>query len=163
MEMEMVVGIELTGVQRAEREFHRELVFEKEFIAMEGDASSSPPAQAGPQMDPKIWAGFHQNFSQVQFLLDHNRLLINEINQNHESKIPESLTRNVLLIRELNNNITKVVDLYASLSVSFVKLFDNNTSEDETTRVSSKPAENIGTMKPPPSSQAPKSARPSVD
>ncbi|KAL2603076.1 hypothetical protein R1flu_017214 [Riccia fluitans] len=130
---------------------------------MDGDATSSPPPKTGPQMDPKIWAGFHQNFSQVQFLLDHNRLLINEINQNHESKIPESLTRNVLLIRELNNNITKVVDLYASLSVSFVTLFDNNTSKEETNRASSKPVENMGTMKPPPSSQTTKNARPSMD
>ncbi|KAG6548369.1 hypothetical protein Mapa_010148 [Marchantia paleacea] len=130
---------------------------------MDTDASSAAPAKPGPQMDTKIWAGFQQNFSQVQYLLDHNRLLINEINQNHESKIPESLTRNVLLIRELNNNITKVVDLYASLSVSFVKLFDNNSSEEDTTRASSKAGETMGAMKPPPASQGMKNVRSSMD
>ncbi|KAG6782260.1 hypothetical protein POTOM_011654 [Populus tomentosa] len=49
------------------------------------------------------------------------RLLINEINQNHESKIPDNLTRNVGLIKELNNNIRRVVDLYADLSSNFTR------------------------------------------
>jgi hypothetical protein len=73
----------------------------------------------------KVWASFQHSFSQVQFLLDHNRLLIKEINQNHESKFPESLTRNVMLIRELNGNINKVVELYANLSSNFVTAFED--------------------------------------
>ncbi|OAY76739.1 Protein ELF4-LIKE 3 [Ananas comosus] len=62
---------------------------------------------------------FQKSFVQVQNILDQNRLLINEINQNHESKIPDNLGRNVGLIRELNSNIRRVVDLYAELSAAF--------------------------------------------
>ena len=36
------------------------------------------------------------------------RLLITEINANHEGRNPEALARNQLLIRELNGNIAKV-------------------------------------------------------
>lgn len=36
------------------------------------------------------------------------RLLLNEINANHEDRTPEALARNDLLIRELNSNIAKV-------------------------------------------------------
>lgn len=75
----------------------------------------------GTQVDSKAFQPFQKSFLQVQSILDQNRLLINEINQNHESKIPDSLSRNVGLIRELNNNIRCVVDLYADLSLSFTK------------------------------------------
>ncbi|XP_048318459.1 protein ELF4-LIKE 4 isoform X1 [Ziziphus jujuba] len=75
----------------------------------------------GSQVDGKVLQTFQTNFVQVQDILDQNRLLINEINQNHESKIPDNLSRNVGLIRELNNNIRRVVDLYADLSSSFTK------------------------------------------
>ncbi|MFS7916588.1 putative protein EARLY FLOWERING 4 [Helianthus anomalus] len=69
-------------------------------------------------------AAFEKSFVQVQSILDQNRVLINEINQNHESKIPDNLGRNVGLIRELNNNIRKVVDLYSHLSSNFSKNMD---------------------------------------
>jgi len=36
------------------------------------------------------------------------RILINEINANHEARTPEGLARNVVLIKELNSNVTKV-------------------------------------------------------
>ncbi|KAL3632953.1 Protein ELF4-LIKE 4 [Castilleja foliolosa] len=75
----------------------------------------------GSQIETKHCKTFQRNFVQVQGILDQNRLLINEINHNHESKIPDNLTRNVGLIRELNNNIRKVVGLYADLSSSFTK------------------------------------------
>ncbi|VFQ96802.1 unnamed protein product [Cuscuta campestris] len=75
----------------------------------------------GTQIDSKVLQTFQKSFLQVQNILDQNRLLINEINQNHESKIPINLTRNVGLIRELNNNIRRVVDLYADLSDSLTK------------------------------------------
>lgn len=78
-----------------------------------------------PMMDRRVTSTFSNVSRQVQFLLDHNRLLINEINQNHEAKIPEGLTRNVTLIRQLNSNIGKVVDLYASLSSNFSNVFEN--------------------------------------
>ncbi|KAI3891303.1 hypothetical protein MKX03_004728 [Papaver bracteatum] len=74
----------------------------------------------------KVIATFQKSFIQVQNILDQNRLLINEINANHESKLPHNLSRNVGLIRELNNNIRTVVHLYDQLSTSFAKSMDNN-------------------------------------
>lgn len=92
-------------------------------VKMEGDIYSSSINNA-TQVDSKILQTFQKNFGQVQNILDQNRLLINEINQNQESKIPDNLTRNVGLIRELNNNIRRVVDLYADLSSSYSKSVD---------------------------------------
>jgi hypothetical protein len=86
---------------------------------MEGDAYAA--LGNGNQIDDKVLQTFQKSFGQVQNILDQNRLLINEINQNHESKVPDNLSRNVALIRELNNNITRVVDLYACLSTSVTK------------------------------------------
>ncbi|URE39728.1 hypothetical protein MUK42_37086, partial [Musa troglodytarum] len=70
----------------------------------------------GNQVDDKAFHAVQKSFVQVQSILNQNRLLINEINQNHETMIPDNLGRNVGLIRELNNNIRRVVDLYADLS-----------------------------------------------
>ncbi|KAL1547815.1 Protein ELF4-LIKE 2 [Salvia divinorum] len=89
---------------------------------MEGDTFSG--------MDGKVVQNFQKSFVQVQNILDQNRLLINEINQNHESKIPDNLSRNVGLIRELNNNIRRVVDLYSDLSTSFSKSMDASSEGD---------------------------------
>ncbi|KAJ8539325.1 hypothetical protein K7X08_013577 [Anisodus acutangulus] len=96
---------------------------------MEDDISSTGN---GIQVDCKIVQTLQKNFVQVQNILDQNKLLINEINQNHESTIPDNLTRNVGLIRELNNNIRKVVNLYADLS-SFVSTSVEAFSEGEST------------------------------
>ncbi|XP_072981894.1 protein ELF4-LIKE 4-like [Typha latifolia] len=85
---------------------------------------------SGAQVDNKVLQTFQKSFVQVQSILDQNRLLINEINQNHESKIPDNLSRNVGLIRELNNNIRRVVDLYADLSTSFAKSIDASSEGD---------------------------------
>jgi Early Flowering 4 domain len=74
----------------------------------------------------KVMQAFQKSFVQVQSILEQNRLLINEINQNHESKLPDNLGRNVGLIRELNNNIRRVVDLYAELSTSFARSVDSD-------------------------------------
>ncbi|GMN53029.1 hypothetical protein TIFTF001_022171 [Ficus carica] len=90
---------------------------------MEGDTFSGL-GNGSSQIDGKILQTFQKNFVQVQNILDQNRLLINQINQNHESKIPDNLSRNVGLIRELNNNIRRVVDLYADLSSSFNKTME---------------------------------------
>ncbi|KAG8380139.1 hypothetical protein BUALT_Bualt07G0162500 [Buddleja alternifolia] len=88
------------------------------------------------QIEGKVLHSFQKNFVQVQTILDQNRLLINEINQNHESKIPDNLSRNVGLIKELNNNIRRVVDLYADLSNSCTKSTDASSE-----------GESAGTMK----------------
>ncbi|XP_077239967.1 ELF4-like 3 [Tasmannia lanceolata] len=95
---------------------------------MEGDTFSG--LGNGTQMDNKMLQTFQRSFGQVQHILDQNRLLINEINQNHESKIPDNLSRNVGLIRELNNNIRRVVDLYADLSSSFTKSMEASSEGD---------------------------------
>ena len=83
------------------------------------------------EMDGKITQTFQKKFVQVQNILDQNRILINQINQNHESKIPDNLSRNVGLIRELNNNIRRVVDLYSDLSDSFAKSAVEASSEGD--------------------------------
>ncbi|KAM7255955.1 hypothetical protein ACFE04_011696 [Oxalis oulophora] len=96
---------------------------------MDGDAFSIL-GNGNAQIDGKILQTFQKSFVQVQNILDQNRLLINEINQNHESKIPDNLSRNVGLIRELNNNIRRVVDLYADLSSNFSKSMDGSSEGD---------------------------------
>jgi hypothetical protein len=91
---------------------------------MDGDSFSGMAnggGGGGGPVDGKLIQTFHKSFVQVQSLLEQNRLLISEINQNHESRAPRNLTRNVGLIRELNNNIRRVVGLYADLSASFAR------------------------------------------
>ncbi|KAA8523301.1 hypothetical protein F0562_009724 [Nyssa sinensis] len=95
---------------------------------MEGDTFSG--LGNGTQLDSKVLQTFQKNFVQVQNILDQNRLLISEINQNHESKIPDNLSRNVGLIRELNNNIRRVADLYADLSSSYTKSMEASSEGD---------------------------------
>ncbi|KAL3825364.1 hypothetical protein ACJIZ3_021393 [Penstemon smallii] len=79
-----------------------------------------------------IWSKFEispKEFNSTN-ILDQNRLLIHQINQNQESKIPDNLSKNVGLIRDLNNNIRRVVDLYADLSTSFTKSIDGSSGGD---------------------------------
>ncbi|CAI9766070.1 unnamed protein product [Fraxinus pennsylvanica] len=71
-----------------------------------------------------------QEYVVVLVALELGRLLINEINQNHESKIPDNLTRNVSLIRELNNNFRRVVDLYGDLSNSLSKSMEGSSEAE---------------------------------
>ncbi|CAE5963914.1 unnamed protein product [Arabidopsis arenosa] len=97
---------------------------------MEGDVYSGFGERY--QMDGKLLQNFQKSFVQVQDILDQNRLLINEINQNHESKQADHLGRNVGLIRELNNNIRTVASLYGDLSHSFARSIDAS-SEGEST------------------------------
>ncbi|XP_054787577.1 protein ELF4-LIKE 3 [Prosopis cineraria] len=103
---------------------------------MEGDMFSGMNNN-GTQMDGKVLQTFKKNFVQVQNILDQNRLLINEINQNHESKVADNLSRNVSLIKELNNNIRKVVDLYSDLSTSFSKSMEVSSEGDSSGAVKS--------------------------
>lgn len=101
---------------------------------MDGDTFSNTLGHhnngSSNQLDGKIVQTFQKSFVQVQNILDQNRMLISQINQNHESKIPDNLGRNVGLIRELNNNIRRVVDLYADLSTSFSKSMDGSSEGD---------------------------------
>ncbi|KAL0699616.1 hypothetical protein Bca4012_055738 [Brassica carinata] len=79
-------------------------------------------------VDGKALQSFQKSFVDVQDILDQNRLLINEINQNHESNQPDNLSRNVGLIKELNNNIRRVASLYGDLSHSFSRSVDGESS-----------------------------------
>lgn len=101
----------------------------KDLMGGSDDASCS---KNGIDMaDSKVWGTFQRSFSQVQTILDQNRILIREITQNHETRIPENLARNVSLIRELNSNIARVVQLYANLSTDFVQSMMENSSGNE--------------------------------
>lgn len=77
---------------------------------------------AAPPHDPRLWVGYDK-FNHVQAILDQNRILINEIKQNHESRDADGLMRNCNLIRELNSNMAKVVKIYGEISHTFVKTF----------------------------------------
>ncbi|CAI0540698.1 unnamed protein product [Linum tenue] len=63
-----------------------------------------------------------KSFRQAQCVLDQNRGLIEQVNANHQSKIPENLTKNVSLICEINGNISKVMSIYSDLSVNFTNI-----------------------------------------
>ncbi|OVA02692.1 Protein of unknown function DUF1313 [Macleaya cordata] len=90
--------------------------------------------------DREIWKTISKSFRQVQTFLDQNRILIQQVNENHQSKLPDNLTKNVALIREINGNISKVVSLYSDLSTNFSSFFHQRRviknkveSEEETT------------------------------
>ncbi|KAK9913728.1 hypothetical protein M0R45_037537 [Rubus argutus] len=74
----------------------------------------------------EVWVGnFNRSFRQVQALLDRNRALIQQVNENHQSRIPANMVKNVALIQEINGNISKVVSLYSDLSSDFSSVFHN--------------------------------------
>ncbi|XVE79402.1 hypothetical protein DITRI_Ditri14bG0055700 [Diplodiscus trichospermus] len=68
--------------------------------------------------DVEVGHTLSKNFKQVQAVLDQNRQLIQKVNENYQSKVPDNLVKNVGLIQEINGNISKVLDIYAYLSVS---------------------------------------------
>uniref|UniRef100_A0A6N2LZC4 Protein EARLY FLOWERING 4 domain-containing protein n=1 Tax=Salix viminalis TaxID=40686 RepID=A0A6N2LZC4_SALVM len=71
------------------------------------------------ECDVEAWDTLSKSFKQVQSVLDRNRDLIQQVNSNHRSKIPDNLVKNVSLIREINGNISKVISIYSDLSVNF--------------------------------------------
>ncbi|THG08394.1 protein EARLY FLOWERING 4-like [Camellia sinensis] len=73
----------------------------------------------GEECDNEAWDRLSRSFRQVQSVLDRNRALIQQVNENHQSKMPDNLVKNVALIREINGNISKVMSLYSDLSVDF--------------------------------------------
>ena len=56
-----------------------------------------------------------------QGIIDRNKVLIHEINRNHDARYihPEGLHRNVDLIRELNANMLKAQELYEAAGGEF--------------------------------------------
>ncbi|GMJ14467.1 EARLY FLOWERING 4 [Hibiscus trionum] len=81
--------------------------------------------------NPEIWATFDESFKQVQSVLDRNRALIQQVNDNHQSRIPDNMVKNVALIQELNGNISKVVSLYSDFSSSFSTAFNQPDNGEE--------------------------------
>ncbi|CAL5388520.1 unnamed protein product [Camellia sinensis] len=73
----------------------------------------------GEECDNEAWDRLSKSFRQVQSVLDRNRALIQQVNENHQSKMPDNLVKNVALIRQINGNISKVMSLYSDLSVDF--------------------------------------------
>ncbi|XP_024177321.1 protein EARLY FLOWERING 4 [Rosa chinensis] len=79
-----------------------------------------------PEPGGEVWVeNFNRSFRQVQAVLDRNRALIQQVNDNHQSRIPANMVKNVALIQEINANIRKVVSLYSDLSSDFSTVFPN--------------------------------------
>ncbi|KAK9159072.1 hypothetical protein Scep_005646 [Stephania cephalantha] len=83
------------------------------------------------ECDGEVWETFNQSFRQVQTVLDQNRALIQQVNENHQSKLPDNLTKNVALIREINGNISKVVTMYSDLGVNFSNVFQERRMKNK--------------------------------
>lgn len=128
-----VVNDLITGVVDSIGYVLKLLIFIMQGDAFRGHGNGTPPA------DAKVLQMFQKSFVQVQTILDQNRLLINEINKNHESRIPDNLSRNVGLIRELNSNIRRVVDLYGDLSGSLSKSVDASCEGESAVRPDGQP------------------------
>ncbi|GJU38209.1 early flowering 4-like protein [Tanacetum coccineum] len=75
------------------------------------------------QESNEIWSSFSDSFREVQAVLDRNRVLIQQVNENHRSKLHENMVRNVALIQEINQNVSKIVALYSDLNVNFSTVF----------------------------------------
>uniref|UniRef100_A0A7N0TSY5 Protein EARLY FLOWERING 4 domain-containing protein n=1 Tax=Kalanchoe fedtschenkoi TaxID=63787 RepID=A0A7N0TSY5_KALFE len=91
----------------------------------------------GEEGDPAIWGPLDKNLRQVQSVLDRNRVLIQQVNDNHQSKIPENMVKNVALIREINDNVSRVIRMYSDLAGDLSRAFHrsrkgaaNGTSSD---------------------------------
>lgn len=69
--------------------------------------------------DVEVWDTLSKSFRQVQAVLDQNRNLIQRVNENHQSMIPDNLAKNVPLIHEINENISEIISIYSDLSVNF--------------------------------------------
>ncbi|XP_047946355.1 protein EARLY FLOWERING 4-like [Salvia hispanica] len=68
--------------------------------------------------DVETWEALSKSFGEVQSVLDRNRRLIQQVNDNHRSKLPDNLAKNVALICEINDNMSRVVGLYSGLSAT---------------------------------------------
>ncbi|MCD7452483.1 Protein EARLY FLOWERING 4 [Datura stramonium] len=72
--------------------------------------------------DSEMWNNFSNNYRQVQSVLDRNRLLIQQVNENHQSRTHDSMVQNVSLIQELNGNISKVASIYSDFNNEFTAM-----------------------------------------
>lgn len=105
---------------------HAANIFSGNFAEAEGENNSDD--ECSPGGDPEVWTNFNHSFQQVQSVLDRNRVLIQQVNDNHQSKIHDNLVQNVSLINEINGNISKVVSLYSDLSINFSNMVHQRDS-----------------------------------
>ncbi|XP_054789223.1 protein EARLY FLOWERING 4-like [Prosopis cineraria] len=84
--------------------------------------------------DPQVWATFNNSFRQVQSVLDRNRLLIQQVNENQQSRIPDNMAKNVSLIQELNGNISKVAHIYSDLNSEFTTMYHKRSTNSASRR-----------------------------
>ncbi|CAL1387590.1 unnamed protein product [Linum trigynum] len=84
----------------------------------------------GEEGDGEVWANFSGTFRKVQTVLDRNRSLIQQVNDNHQSRIPDNMAKNVPLIQEINHNISTVSSLYSDLSSNFASSFRHRNGKD---------------------------------
>ncbi|KAG7035362.1 Protein EARLY FLOWERING 4, partial [Cucurbita argyrosperma subsp. argyrosperma] len=85
----------------------------------EGDKSDDGDLEA-EECDMEVWNMLRKSFRQVQSVLEHNRLLIQQVNENQQSRISDNLVNNISLIHEINGNISRVISIYSDLSASFL-------------------------------------------
>ncbi|XP_060181336.1 protein EARLY FLOWERING 4-like [Lycium barbarum] len=72
--------------------------------------------------DSEMWNNFSNNFRQVQSVLDRNRLLIQQVNENQQSRTHNNMVQNVGLTQELNGNISKVASIYSDFNNNFTSM-----------------------------------------
>ncbi|XP_009371495.2 protein EARLY FLOWERING 4 [Pyrus x bretschneideri] len=97
---------------------HRHKTRKRRLSAAE-ERSKRSDDELDQEVDVEVWEALSKSFMQVQSVLDQNRALIQQANDNHQSRAPDNLTRNVSLIREINSNISKVISIYSDLSANF--------------------------------------------
>ncbi|QHO15845.1 hypothetical protein HN51_058726 [Arachis hypogaea] len=90
--------------------------------------------EEGEEGDPEVWANMNRSFRQVQSVLDRNRALIQQVNENHQSRIPDKMVKNVSLIQELNGNISKVVSMYSDLNSNFTNACQHRSKNGNSLR-----------------------------
>ncbi|KAK4718132.1 hypothetical protein R3W88_016470 [Solanum pinnatisectum] len=79
--------------------------------------------------DSEMWNNFSNNFRQVQSVLDRNRLLIQQVNENHQSRTHDSMVQNVSLIQELNGNISQVSSIYSDINTDFTNMIHQRKND----------------------------------
>ena len=77
-------------------------------------AVATPKKSVTPRTPPS-----KKTLAALNLALITHRILVNEIDRNHEARTPAALARNCALIRELHANVTRVAALYANVSASF--------------------------------------------
>ncbi|OIT34915.1 PREDICTED: protein EARLY FLOWERING 4-like [Nicotiana attenuata] len=82
------------------------------------------------EYDTEAWETLSKCFREVQSVLDRNRILIQQVNENHQSMLPYNLVKNVALIRDINHNISKISCLYSDLSVNFCNIVHQRRALD---------------------------------